>query len=351
MIFVAHVLNSVQSANIPTVTVTRQATVRFPIENASKPLVPRIVVSSTTTERSTTWTTIQPSKTVSVIGNYSVAVQQFRFPKTTTQSTTTTSTTSTTTTTTTASTTTTLAPKALEEKNDDILALLDRLRQLPLEKVVEILYGTNASVSTTTTESALEHLNQLREKQRPVEQSSTTESPVDQTEIYEEETTILLIEDDESISSDVLISQISDDEELAPKTQVNAPPSLPAVEEEAKAVYEFTDYPPPLPPPSIRLEFPTAAQGNNGDTSFAVGVAVGILACVIVAATGVTWCVCRKHWGRRNVYATMEAEEIPRAFTKPGPPVILPQEFDQASAVAKREQESSNPQSNCVTEL
>ena len=54
---------------------------------------------------------------------------------------------------------------------------------------------------------------------------------------------------------------------------------------------------------------------------------MGILACVIVAAACVTWCVCRKHWGRRNVYATMEAEEMPKNFTKPGPPIILPNEL------------------------
>ena len=60
-------------------------------------------------------------------------------------------------------------------------------------------------------------------------------------------------------------------------------------------------------------------------------MAVGILACVVVLGGGATWCVCRRtcSFSTRNVYATMEAEEIPRAFTKPGPPVILPEEFDQ----------------------
>ena len=114
--------------------------------------------------------------------------------------------------------------------------------------------------------------------------------------------------------------------------------------------YEFTDFPPPLPPPPSILnnieEHPIPptlsstprpkdsssstrhAAASRNDASFAVGVAVGILACVIVAAACVTWCLCRKHWGRRNVYATMEAaEEMPKAFTKPGPPIILPNEL------------------------
>ena len=122
--------------------------------------------------------------------------------------------------------------------------------------------------------------------------------------------------------------------------------------------YEFTDYPPPLPP--SLPEFPSMKHPKNDpidriDASFAIGVAVGIFACVIVASTAVTWCVCRKHWGRRNVYATMETEDIPKAFTKPGPPVILPKEVEQSRrlsctpAVASHKHQSED--GNRVTEL
>ena len=118
-------------------------------------------------------------------------------------------------------------------------------------------------------------------------------------------------------------------------------------------VYEFTDYPPPLPPP------PRTNRESYTDTSFAVGVAVGILACVVVLGGGATWCVCRRtcSFSTRNVYATMEAEEIPRTFTKPGPPIILPGEFDQvisktrAGSIAKTTYSGQIEANRCVTEL
>ena len=132
------------------------------------------------------------------------------------------------------------------------------------------------------------------------------------------------------------------------------PSSNPSISTTPKS-YEFTDYPPPLPPPLP--EYPRINREQNTDTSFAVGVAVGILACVVVLGGGATWCVCRRtcSFSTRNVYATMEAEEIPRAFTKPGPPVILPDEFDQVSKANHcgigKPPYSSELDANRVTEL
>ena len=308
-------------ANLPTITVTRRSTVRFPNEETFSTQTTVIDISpiSATTQR----TKIKPSKItegVQVVGNYSSASVQKQ---------------------------TNSVDEIIEKYG--VLAVLNLLRQLPREKLGQILSDGNGSLPSVTSESPLEVL-----KPQTTTASTTTEETSEEnlTEAFEyvEETTLLSINDDyvdfteqpeqNEFVPDEDLPSISDTQIIHPPPLISEKPS------NLTETYEFTDYPPPLPPPITEYNY----QGNT-DTSFAVGVAVGILACVVVAATGVTWCICRRHWGRRNVYATMEADEIPRAFTKPGPPIILPDEFTQASNKVLDKDAANNAVSNCVTEL
>jgi len=378
------VQNTISAKNVPTFTISRQATVRFPLEQevidkrnntkAETLLIDSPLEITTNASNDWTTTTIKPTKSttksnnVQVIGNYSIAVQHASKVKTESG-----------------------AEEIIEQKSS-LLEVLNFLRQLPREKLAEIYFGVEgiANSSASTTESVLEFLNDLREQQRTSTTtttsttSTTTKRPETSTTISipstvitttiktttsEEETT--MINDDENDFTEVSVIEHDTVEEVsAPlhdekivSTKNNSsdtsytPLSLdvssskplpPLVEITTKkstrtssttsttittssiSSYEYTDYPPPLPPPLA--DYPSLInRDQKTDTSFAIGVAVGILACVVVLGGGATWCVCRRtcSFSTRNVYATMEAEEIPRAFTKPGPPVILPEEFDQ----------------------
>ena len=394
------VQNAVSAKNVPTFTINRQATVRFPLEqgntdkkNDTKPekfLIDSPLETSKNATNDWTTTTIRPTKSttksnsVQVIGNYSIAVQHASKVKTESG-----------------------AEEIIEQKSS-LLEVLNFLRQLPREKLAEIYFGAEGieNSSASTTESVLEFLNDLREQQRTsttttttTTTSTTTKTPdialdITSTTISISSTTVtttistttskieeiaILIEDDEEndateqsvlepdtvpemeteelalVPEDVI--EIENDKDNTTDTSVSPssplpqppPPLIVATTENFTTVfsttsttttttsttslissYEYTDYPPPLPPPLS--DYPNLInRDQKTDTSFAVGVAVGILACVVVLGGGATWCVCRRtcSFSTRNVYATMEAEEIPRAFTKPGPPVILPEEFDQ----------------------
>ena len=400
--------NSISAGNLPTFTVSRQATIRFPsepnsAENLTKKHEPKVNKSlliewpSEENKTDIVTTTIKPTKSVQVIGNYSIAVQQATKVKTKD------------------------GVEEIIEKTSSLLDLLDFLRQLPREKLAEIYFGKDESKKETngtvqkpqsSTESVLEFLNNLRE--RPVSTSTKASTTLSTSTISSnvaessevvttdyEITTVPSSEDEkDTIPPDLLFNEDLDlfneteTESIVVTSDIDDTNStltidklyiinttqIPAQETSTKSSttstittststnqYEFTDYPPPLPPPlteteeSFKRDHHQQGQQSGYDTSFAVGVAVGILACVVVASTGVTWCVCRRHWGRRNVYATMEAEEIPRAFTKPGPPVILPEEINRASRRGRGESTRFKSQfnstldddqiSNRVTEL
>lgn len=363
---------------------------RFPSEKQPNPTTTvaghvEVAPPLSKTTESSNWTTIKPSKTenVQIIGNYSIAVQQINKNGIGNEE--------------------NMTPSS----TPSLLEMLNVLRKLPREKLVELYLGEGGffiDTVSTSTESVLEFLNQLREQPMTTTTTSATtttkttnttetsnsmlmvttmESPVrdeiveDSTENPFEDTTTaqesFLDEEDESpnITSDAKNLTENSTPHVPTESQSNRPPTTtttklfsnafrpPLIDSISNAqngsssisattartnhqqpssstnkqstTYEFTDYPPPLPPRGFERESTNSIPAT--DTSFAVGVAVGILACVVVASTGVTWCVCRRHWGRRNVYATMEAEEIPRAFTKPGPPVILPKEFHQATRI------------------
>ena len=65
----------------------------------------------------------------------------------------------------------------------------------------------------------------------------------------------------------------------------------------------------------------------------AVVSAAAVLLCLVVAAALITYCVCRNHFHRKNIYTTMEVEPRPQFFTKPGPPVILRHEVEERRGV------------------
>jgi len=366
--------------------------------------------TTTTIKPTKSTTTIQPttlepiksttkSNSVQVIGNYSIAVQHASKVKKEN------------------------GAEEIIEQNSSLLEVLNYLRQLPREKLAEIYFGAEGNQnSASTTESVLEFLNELREQQKTTTTStakitSTTENPkpttafsttvssstttsttrsiltekeaeivtilydedlIDSTEkIVPDQDITPNVEDDlleydnvTSIDNKITNSSSNTNLTLAQKPSLSPPilvtnynsnnlSQTPSILTTPKS-YEFTDYPPPLPPPGPPLsDYPRINRDQNTDTSFAVGVAVGILACVVVLGGGATWCVCRRtcSFSTRNVYATMEAEEIPRAFTKPGPPVILPDEFDQVSKANNHGSSigkapySSELDANRVTEL
>ena len=366
--------------------------------------------TTTTIKPTKSTTTIQPttlepiksttkSNSVQVIGNYSIAVQHASKVKKEN------------------------GAEEIIEQNSSLLEVLNYLRQLPREKLAEIYFGAEGNQnSASTTESVLEFLNDLREQQkttptstvkittttekpRPTTafsttvSSSTTTSTTRSTSTEKEADLVTILYEEDLIDS---TEKIVPDQDITPNVQDDllksdnvtsidnkitnssgnsnltlaqkpslTPPILvtnynsnnlsqtPSILTTPKS-YEFTDYPPPLPPPGPPLsDYPRINRDQNTDTSFAVGVAVGILACVVVLGGGATWCVCRRtcSFSTRNVYATMEAEEIPRAFTKPGPPVILPDEFDQVSKANNHGSSigkapySSELDANRVTEL
>ena len=367
----------ITGANLPTVTVSKGAshTIRFPNSEVttskvttSKETISLLEVSPTPSTTTVT-SSIKPSKTsgnVKIIGNYSVAVQHVT------------------------------QDEELAVEATPLLELLSILRQLPKEKLLELypklLDETKNGPHRTSTESALEILNDLREN--PTTTSTTTPSAkfttLAATEILTTEsstkaenvttvattsmtfnsTTVSTIR-----STDTEVGNLTETETLSEynRSSTERNPSSFTPNEEfistteylstVPITYEFTDYPPPLPPSLPK--FPSVVVTHHDDkheridridASFAIGVAVGIFACVIVASTAVTWCVCRKHWGRRNVYATMETEDIPKAFTKPGPPVILPREYEHtrrlsSTPASAREQQRGQEDYNRVTEL
>ena len=65
----------------------------------------------------------------------------------------------------------------------------------------------------------------------------------------------------------------------------------------------------------------------------AVVSAAAVLLCLVAAAALITYCVCRNHFHRKNIYTTMEVEPRPQFFTKPGPPVILRHEVEERRAI------------------
>lgn len=65
----------------------------------------------------------------------------------------------------------------------------------------------------------------------------------------------------------------------------------------------------------------------------AVVSAAAVLLCLVAAAALITYCVCRSHFHRKNIYTTMEVEPRPQFFTKPGPPVILRHEVEERRRV------------------
>jgi len=388
LIATAKFVQNANSANVPTFTVNRQATIRFPLEQENvdnHTTTERLLVDSTPPLDATknwTTTTIKPTKSnsVQVIGNYSIAVQHASKVKIDDG-----------------------AEEIIEQKSS-LLEVLNFLRQLPREKLAEIYFGVEGNKnSASTTESVLEFLNDLREQQRTstaattTTTATTTKEPVPTLGISSTvKTTSTSIQTTTAAEDEVTIIFINEQEDYIDTTEkvvneLDLPPHLvqdnftlvdnvststekiepyghshpPLVSEDTldkinttpralttSVAYEFTDYPPPLPPPRINRD-------NYTDTSFAVGVAVGILACVVVLGGGATWCVCRRtcSFSTRNVYATMEAEEIPRTFTKPGPPIILPGEFDQvinktrAGSIAKTTYSGQIEANRCVTEL
>ena len=77
-------------------------------------------------------------------------------------------------------------------------------------------------------------------------------------------------------------------------------------------------------------------SGGGGGAAFwdsrveiAVVSAAAVLLCLVLAAALITYCVCRSHFHRKNIYTTMEVEPRPQFFTKPGPPVILRHEVEE----------------------
>ena len=410
----------VKGANLPTLTISKLATIRFPNDDETPTSTRRTsLLVSTEPLRPTTTTTIRPSpsENVHIVGNYSIAVQQVKTIKKENE------------------------VDEIIEKTSSLLELLDFWRKLPRERLAEIyphVLGQQEGGSSqgTALTSSLELLNKLRQQQETTLTTSTTAKPsttsstttsrtitissknvssiyeenlddddLDEntTPVYDEADVVTsnddasLIDNDEEAETDVPVFQkeeeqiqlfindtieendihrvttfVQEVQESEEKVQSDViPPLLAAsnitqrpLEVEASPTtplptstsYEFTDYPPPLPPnlsgyDSVRpphLKRPQEegpSLSHRSDASFALGLAVGILACVVVAAACVTWCICRKHWGRRNVYATMEAEEIPKAFTKPGPPIILPNELfsSQTKVMSKRELQHSTP--------
>ena len=442
------VLQSI-GANLPTLTVSKLSTIRFPSdfeETTSRPRTTSLIIT-TETLTTTTPKIISPSKSnessaVTILGNYSVAVQHQEV---------------------TTSNTTTPNPEAEEiiEKTSSLLELLDFWRQLPRSRLAEIYphilgYGSSENVQTqTSTESVLQLLNKLRQQETSTQRktstvSSTTTSAVTSSSLILEESneefTTIRYEDladayddannnnddtfkeynvaeTTSVDPDVIHHQDLDliinntqtqsiftqsfqvvnggvaigTEKVSANLSDNLTESfVPSkisttelIELSSSPVppvskYEFTDFPPPLPPPpssiynieeqqnpipappssNLRPEENAGDDGYNtrhaapassrNDASFAVGVAVGILLCVIVAAACVTWCLCRKHWGRRNVYATMEAEEMPKAFTKPGPPIILPNElyaYHSTVVIKHKTNDEVQPHHQDITEV
>ena len=366
-------------ANVPTVTITntrRASTIRFPEDHVEitstekvsllNVLPPNVTSTTTTTEPSTIKPT-KPSRNVNIIGNYSVAVQHVS------------------------------QEDEIIVKATPLLELLNILRQLPNEKLLEIYpkllgeaengYGSYQ----TSTESVLDFLNQIREQPK----ITPTSSPVTITDSAKNTITkastipatarpdvLKTTSSSPDVSTTTTLSPMTSEQTTqSPITRIdlkntpnhtNEQQSKESVapigttekivittekaQETSSISYEFTDYPPPLPP--SLPEFPSIVKHQDdkgGGASFAIGVAVGIFACVLVASTGVTWCVCRRHWGRRNVYATMErSEEMPRGLTKPGPPIILPSEFESSkklsTAIAKQEHQNDDG-CNRVTEL
>ena len=440
------VLQSI-GANLPTLTVSKLSTIRFPSdfeETTSRPRTTSLIIT-TETLTTTTPKIISPSKSnessaVTILGNYSVAVQHQEA---------------------TTSNTTTPNPEAEEiiEKTSSLLELLDFWRQLPRSRLAEIYphilgYGSSENVQTqTSTESVLQLLNKLRQQETSTQRktstvSSTTTSAVTSSSLILEESneefTTIRYEDladayddannnnddtfkeynvaeTTSVDPDVIHHQDLDliinntqtqsiftqsfqvvnggvaigTEKVSANLSDNLTESfVPSkisttelIELSSSPVppvskYEFTDFPPPLPPPpssiynieeqqnpipappssNLRPEENAGDDGystrhaaaSRNDASFAVGVAVGILLCVIVAAACVTWCLCRKHWGRRNVYATMEAEEMPKAFTKPGPPIILPNElyaYHSTVVIKHKTNDEVQPHHQDITEV
>jgi len=438
------VLQSI-GANLPTLTVSKLSTIRFPSdfeETTSRPRTTSLIIT-TETLTTTTPKIISPSKSnessaVTILGNYSVAVQHQEV---------------------TTSNTTTPNPEAEEiiEKTSSLLELLDFWRQLPRSRLAEIYphilgYGSSENVQTqTSTESVLQLLNKLRQQETSTQRktstvSSTTTSAVTSSSLILEESneefTTVRYEDladtyddannnddafieynvaeTTSVDQDVIHHQDLDliinntqtqsiftqsfqvvngvangTEKVSANLSDNLTESfVPSkisttelIELSSSPVppvskYEFTDFPPPLPPPpssiynieeqqnpipappssNLRPEENAGEDGystrhaaaSRNDASFAVGVAVGILLCFIVAAACVTWCLCRKHWGRRNVYATMEAEEMPKAFTKPGPPIILPNElyaYHSTVVIKHKTNDEVQPHHQDITEV
>lgn len=365
---------SVEGANLPTLTISKLAatnTIRFPDETSTVRTSLLVSEPSRPTSTSTT-STIRPSKSenVHIIGNYSIAVQQVKSIQKENDE-----------------------VEEIIEKTSSLLELLDFWRKLPRERLAEIYphvlgQGGRDGHDGTAQTSTLELLNKLRQQETTVASTSTTTSTsspststtnfllkedfdengsnLESTTWFYDERDVVTSNDDaltENVEAETIVPVFHNEEidmviinetsnnnqeiKLLEDVQINhegaeVPPPLVTDNTDSSTefvstlrpipTYEFTDYPPPLPP-SLSGYPGTPPQGkgpslsHRSDASFAVGVAVGILACVIVAAACVTWCVCRKHWGRRNVYATMEAEEIPKAFTKPGPPIILPNEL------------------------
>ena len=145
----------ISGANLPTVTVSKvpTQTIRFPNDNnvtTSTVAATTTLLTTSPTTTTTTTSTIKPTKpkNVQIIGNYSVAVQHV------TQDT-----------------------EELVVKATPLLELLNILRQLPNEKLLELYpklldETKNGPYRTTSTESVLDILNDIREN--PTTSATTT---------------------------------------------------------------------------------------------------------------------------------------------------------------------------------
>ena len=145
----------ISGANLPTVTVSKvpTQTIRFPNDNnvtTSTVATTTTLLTTSPTTTTTTTSTIKPTKpkNVQIIGNYSVAVQHV-----------------------------TEDTEELVVKATPLLELLNILRQLPNEKLLELYpklldETKNGPYRTTSTESVLDILNDIREN--PTTSATTT---------------------------------------------------------------------------------------------------------------------------------------------------------------------------------
>ena len=239
--------------------------------------------------------------------------------------------------------------------------------EMPANETASVHFENDSDSDTNETEDA--HLEETAEIMTEDETQETTTLPMfEEDSVLEQEPDSITQNSTTQSTTTTTTSTTSSTTTITPVSIEQSTVTSPSPTSVTTSM--FTDYPPPgvvaaggMPPATPPYdggggdESPNRSligDVRNSDHSFAIGVAVGILACLVVASTCVTWCVCRRHWGRRNVYATMEAD-FPTPFTKPGPPVIFPDEIAPVHvtvdpAQSSKDQNSSRGQDR-VTEL